>query len=217
MKTLFKLLLGVAVVVMAYLATMSIVTPDKFDKTQKKREAIIAKRLKDISNYEVAYKTVHGKFATAQELVDFLDHGRLYYINAKGDYTDAMREKGITEQEAAAKGLIQRDTVYVSAKDSLLRNTNIKDPNNLLNIQLTNSLTAHVTIDTATVQQIIGQDTINVPTFQAQVPMEQYLGDLDSKLRKEKEFDAKSRYEGKGYPGMRIGSLTEFKLSGNWE
>lgn len=215
MKTIFKVLLALAVVVMGYLCYEAIAIPVNFEKIQTQREEEIAKKLKEIASYELAYKTVNGTFAEADELVRFLESGNLYYVKAEGDYTDAMREKGISEQEAAAKGLIRRDTVLISAKDSLMKGTNYETVSDVLRVP---GFSDHkVEINTAIVEQYLGNDTIRVSVFEAMVPMELYLGDLDAQQRSERIDAAKKLNSGKGYPGMKIGSLEELKLTGNWE
>lgn len=215
MKSVLNVLIVLAVIVMGYLCYQSIAVPVRFEKTQKEREEAIAEKLKEITSYEVAYKTVHGRFAEPQELVDFLDNGNLYYVNAEGDYTDEMRDKGLTEQEAAAEGLIKRDTILVSARDSLLKNKNYQNAQEVLRVPgFEDDL---VEIRTGTVEQYIGEDTIKISVFEATVPMELYLGDLDKQRREESIQTAKELNSGNGYPGMKIGSLEELKLTGNWE
>lgn len=192
---------------------MSIVTPENFKKVQAQKEAVIEKRLKDIATYEIAYREANGKFATADELVEFLTNGKIFYVKAEGDYTDAMREQGLTEKQAAAQGLIKRDTTYMSARDSLLKNG--EDPREL--IMVPGCPGQRIEIETAMVQQEVGNDTINVSVFQAQVPMTVYLAGMDKHILENKISDAKARNNGAGYPGLRIGSLEEVKTTGNWE
>lgn len=213
MKTLIRILIGIAVVVMAYLCVMSIYTPEQFDREQNKREQVIEERLKELTQYQLAYRSVHGSFANAEQLVDFLQNGRIYYINAEGDYTDAMREKGITEEQAAHQGLIQRDTVYVSAKDSLLK----KDVNPADLVKVPNMPNEKIDIQASTIDQYIGQDTVQVAVFRMGVPMDIYLQGMDAQLIEAKKQEAMARNNGKGYPGLVIGSLEELKTTGNWE
>lgn len=215
MKTVFKVLIGVAALALVYLCARSIATPVEFDKLQNKREVAIKKRLKEIASYEVAYKTVHNKFATSEELINFLENGQLYYVNADGDYTDEMRDKGISEQEAAAKGLIKRDTVRVSVKDSLLRGKEYSSASDILKVPGFEA--NNIGINTNIIDQYIGNDTVHISVFEAFVPMDVYLSDLDGQILKEKVDAAKKLNDGKGYPGLKIGSLDELKLTGNWE
>lgn len=213
MKVVVKILIGLAVIVLAYLCVMSIFTPEQFNKEQRRREALIQKRLKEIATYELAYREAYGKFASSEELVQFLTDGKIFVIKAEGDYTDEMFEKGLTEAQAAKQGLIKRDTIYVSAKDSLLKNGE-----NPAEIILVPEFPQHqIEIQASVIPQEVGNDTINMAVFKAGVPMEVYLQGMDRQILDNKIRDAKSRNNGKGYPGLVIGSLEEFKSTGNWE
>ena len=114
-------LLLIAAVVVGYLAVMSILTPERFSKTRIAREAPIQVRLKEVAHVENAFHDVYNRYAPVDELRQFLTDGKIFYVRSEGDYTDAMREAGMNERQAAAKGLIVRDTVWVSARDSLLK------------------------------------------------------------------------------------------------
>lgn len=203
-------LVAVVILALGYVTVKSILNPVEFDKQQDAREAILQKQLKKIANYQDAYESVNGRFATAEELTDFLNNGRLYYIRAEGEVTEAMREAGLTESQAVAQGLIKRDTVWISAKDSLLKDNT--DVSRLFDVLSTGN---KIKIDTAYLQQEVGKDTINVSVFQATIPFEAYLSDLDQARLKQKKDALKAK--AKSYPGLRVGSLQEVKLTGNWE
>lgn len=213
MKKVFTVLLVIAAIAMGYLFYDSLATPENFKKEQAKRELLIQQRLKQIVEAESAFENVYGKFATAEELVAFLESGKLYYINAKGDYTDEMREQGISERDAARKGLIMRDTVWMPAKDSLLKNGMTAQDF----IKVPGFPASNVEIQVSTIDQKVGNDNVKVPVFMASVPMTVYLGDLDKTILEQKIKAAKELYDGKGYPGLAIGSLEEVKNTGNWE
>ncbi|MDO4706996.1 MAG: hypothetical protein Q4A61_01060 [Porphyromonadaceae bacterium] len=213
MDKVIKVLVLAAVVALGYLSYQSIATPVKFDKEQIKREEVLQKQLKKIANYQDAYEDIYHRFASAEELIAFLEGGKLYYVKAEGEYTEAMREQGLTEAQAAQKGLIVRDTVWVSAKDSL-----VKDGTEIA--ALYNNPFGDkkpIEVRTGTIDQIVGLDTIPQPVFEACIPFESYLADLPSARMKDKIQIAKEKAMGKGYPGLRIGSLTEMKMTGNWE
>lgn len=203
-------LVAAAVLALGFVTVKSILNPVEFDKQQTEREAILQKQLKKIATYQDAYESVNGRFATAEELTEFLNSGKLYYVRAEGEITESMREQGLTEAEAAAKGLIKRDTVWIAAKDSLIKDGT--DINTLFDVLTTGN---KIQVDTAFLQQEVGQDTVNVSVFQAVIPFEAYLGDLD-KLRLSQKKEALKNKK-KSYPGLRIGSLEEVKLTGNWE
>lgn len=210
MNKVLTALVAVAVLALGYVTVKSVLDPVQFDKHQEAREAILQKQLKKIANYQEAYNSVKGRFATEAELVEFLNNGHLYYVRAEGEITEAMREQGLTEAQAVAKGLIRRDTVWVAAKDSLIKDGT--DVATLFNVLSTGN---RIQIDTAFIQQEIGQDTVNVSVFRAVIPFESYLSDLD-KTRLEQKKDL-LKHKAKSYPGLRVGSLEEVTLVGNWE
>lgn len=210
MNKVFMGLVALVLCALGYVTVKSVLDPVQFDKQQEAREAILQKQLKKIASYQEAYEQVNGRFATAEELTQFLESGRVYYINASGEVTEAMREKGLTEAQAVAMGLIRRDTVWVAAKDSL-----IKDGTDIATLFDVLSTGNKITVDTAYIREEIGKDTVNISVFQAVVPFESYLSDLD-KGRLEQKKEA-LKLKAKSYPGLRIGSLTEVKFTGNWE
>lgn len=210
MDKVIKVLVLIVVLALSYLTVQSVLGPVRFDDTQKARELVLQKQLKKIATYQEAYEFVNGRFATKEEIIDFLRNGRVYYVTAEGDYTEAMRESGLTEADAAAKGLIRRDTTWIAAKDTLLKDGT--DVATLFKVLDTNN---EIKVDTAFVQKVIGQDTIQESVFQATVEFKHYLADLDEGRRKEKEVAAMERKN--GFPGLRIGSLQEVKKTGNWE
>lgn len=213
MKKVITVLAVVATCVLGYMCFQSVAIPENFKKTQAKREAVIQERLKQIARVQEFYSVVHGKYANAAELEEFLNTGKVYNVVSEGDYTDEMREKGISEREAASKGLIKRDTIWTDASATLLpQGMTAKQM-----LEVPGFPGQKIEVETATIPQEIGNDVINVPVFRAAVPMSIYLGDLDEKIRESKIYDAKQRYEGKGYPGLAIGSLEEVKNTGNWE
>ncbi len=292
MKVVIRILVAVAVIVLGYLCTMSILTPVKFQEEQDKRESLIQARLKQIAQYELSYKEVYGDFASSEELVQFLESGHINIVKADGDYTDEMRESGKSEIALASQGnklyyeakalliskltnqpqaeekktrrnkyrrrrrssslketivknvlkelegisgldteqkiqkgtelliaqvldqkLLIRDTIRINAKDSLLKNGEV--PSELIFVPGMED--QKIDIQAALMPQEIGNDTINVPVFQASVPMSIYLADMNDKIREDKILRAKERKNGKGFPGLVIGSLEEVKTTGNWE
>ncbi|KGN69931.1 hypothetical protein [Porphyromonas sp. COT-239 OH1446] len=210
MNKVFIALVAIVAGLLAYLTYESVATPVRFDKVQIEREKELQKKLKKIANYQDAYEDVYDRFASREELTEFLTSGKLYYVKAEGVYTDEMREKGLSEQEAAQKGLIVRDTTWVSAKDSLLKDGT--DVATLFNVLNTNN---KISVVAAYIEQVAGQDTIQVPVFEATIPFEAYLADQDQKRLELKKAERKKKAN--SYAGLRIGSLKEVKMTGNWE
>lgn len=211
MKKVILIIVAVAVLALAYVTVQSVLAPVSFDKKQLEIELVLQKQLKKIATYEDAYKSVYDKYADKDELVNFLNNGRVFYIRAEGDYTSAMRDQGLSEEDAARRGLIRRDTIWVSAKDSLL-----KDGTDLAKLFSIPGSDSTIQVVAGTIEQEVGDNKIEVPVFQASASYQSYLGRLgNDRLVKEKIEKANSKAN--AFAGVRVGSLTEVKTNGNWE
>ena len=208
MKVTLKILLAVAVVLLAYMCYRSVMGPIEFDKTREQRENLIKARLIDIRKAQIEYKNIHKVHAANfDELSKFLKDEKLPFLITEGVLTDEQLEKGMTEQEAVKKGLIRRDTVWVTAVDTLFGSGyNVDDMRNVpgANVQFS--------MDTATLTSGSGY---TVKVFQCGVLYDDYLGDLDKQL----VYNLKDKAEKMNkYQGLRVGSIEEINNNaGNWE
>ena len=208
MKVTLKILLAVAVVLLAYMCYRSVMGPIEFDKTREQRENLIKARLIDIRKAQIEYKNIHKVHAANfDELSKFLKDEKLPFLIKEGVLTDEQLEKGMTEQEAVKKGLIRRDTVWVTAVDTLFGSGyNVDDMRNIpgANVQFS--------MDTATLTSGSGY---TVKVFQCGVLYDDYLGDLDKQL----VYNLKDKAEKMNkYQGLRVGSIEEINNNaGNWE
>jgi hypothetical protein len=76
--------------------------------------------LKDIRKAEGAYKDVNGKYTGSFDtLISFIKTDSMPLIKSIGSLTDEQVEAGMTEKEAVNKGLITRDTIMISALDTV--------------------------------------------------------------------------------------------------
>ena len=208
MKVTLKILLAVAVVLLAYMCYRSIMGPIEFDKTREQRKNLIKARLIDIRKAQIEYKNIHKVHAANfDELSKFLKDEKLPFLIKEGVLTDEQLEKGMTEKEAVKKGLIRRDTVWVTAVDTLFgKGYNVDDLRNVpgANVQFT--------MDTATLTSGSGY---TVKVFQCGVLYDDYLGDLN----KQEVYNLKDKASKMGkYAGLRVGSVEEINNNaGNWE
>ena len=208
MKVTLKILLAVAVVLLAYMCYRSIMGPIEFKDERDRRENLIKARLIDIRKAQIEYKNIHKVHAANfDELSKFLKDEKLPFLIKEGVLTDEQLEKGMTEKEAVKKGLIRRDTVWVTAVDTLFgKGYNVDDLRNVpgANVQFT--------MDTATLTSGSGY---TVKVFQCGVQYDDYLGDLDKQL----VYNLKDKAEKMNkYPGLRVGSVEEINNNaGNWE
>ena len=199
MKVTLKILLAVAVVLLAYMCYRSIMGPIEFKDEKDRRENLIKARLIDIRKAQIEYKNIHKVHAANfDELSKFLKDEKLPFLIKEGVLTDEQLEKGMTEKEAVKKGLIRRDTIWVTAVDTLFgKGYNVDDLRNVpgANVQFT--------MDTATLTSGSGY---TVKVFQCGVQYDDYLGDLDKQL----VYNLKDKAEKMNkYPGLRVGSVEE--------
>ena len=208
MKVTLKILLAVAVVLLAYMCYRSIRGPIEFKDERDRRENLIKARLIDIRKAQIEYKNIHKVHAANfDELSKFLKDEKLPFLIKEGVLTDEQLEKGMTEKEAVKKGLIRRDTVWVTAVDTLFgKGYNVDDLRNVpgANVQFT--------MDTATLTSGSGY---TVKVFQCGVLYDDYLGDLN----KQEVYNLKDKASKMGkYAGLRVGSVEEINNNaGNWE
>ena len=169
MKVTLKILLAVAVVLLAYMCYRSIMGPIEFKDEKDRRENLIKARLIDIRKAQIEYKNIHKVHAANfDELSKFLKDEKLPFLIKEGVLTDEQLEKGMTEKEAVKKGLIRRDTIWVTAVDTLFgKGYNVDDLRNVpgANVQFT--------MDTATLTSGSGY---TVKVFQCGVQYDDYLG-----------------------------------------
>ena len=101
MKTTFRILLGIAIIFLAYICVDSVVTPIQFEETRVAREEAVVKNLIHIRTAEVEFKTTHGRFmADPDSLILFLKNTPKKEVLKEGSLTDAQLEKGLTEHKA---------------------------------------------------------------------------------------------------------------------
>ena len=209
MKIVLKILLVAAIATLLYMCVQSILTPISFDKLKEQREKAISERLIAIRTAQIGYRTMHGVYAgNFEELQKFLNEERIPFLIKEGELSDEQLKAGMTEKEAVIKGIIKRDTNWVLAKDTLLGLS--------YNVALISKgpgfENESFLLDTATLSSSSGY---TVPVFEACVPFDVYLGDLDRQLLVNLKDKATklSRYN-----GLRVGSVTEINNNaGNWE
>lgn len=209
MKVTFKILLVLAVVLLAYMCYRSIRMPIEFNKERETREKAIEARLIDIRKAQIEYKNVHRVHAANfNELVKFLKEEKLPFLKKEGVLTDEQLEKGMTEKEAVKQGLIKRDTFWILAKDTLFGVNYNAD-----SIRFVPGFVAEFQMDTASITNAASGYTVKV--FEAKVDYDVYLGDMNQQeVINLKDIAQKLNR----YAGLRVGSLEEINnYAGNWE
>jgi len=213
MKTVFQILLAGVIVVLAYFCYQSINKPLEFIDLKETRYEKIVTNLKDIRKAQNAYKDVNRKYTSSFDtLISFIKVDSIPLIKSIGSLTDEQIEAGMTEKEAVLKGFITRDTLMISALDTLFGQqydieaikfvpfTNGKHEFKMLaNILLTGS-------------------KVKVPVFEARVSNKVIFEDIFEEFEVEIKEENGNRIRINKYPGLKVGSIEEPNNgAGNWE
>ncbi|MGB0368832.1 MAG: hypothetical protein ACPGD8_05475, partial [Flavobacteriales bacterium] len=180
------------VVVTGYFAYRSIQAPIEFNQEKKKRFAKVEENLKTIRDWQLAYKSVYRSYSNNFDtLITFVDTDSFPVIKAFGTVPDTL-----TEQQAVDMGLVTRDTIRVSVRDSLFKSGG--DINDVRIIPYSKS--QEFKLDAGFIEK--GQ--VQVPVFEAFAQNSYVFEGI------EPEYYDPSK-------GLKVGSMTEPSTSGNWE
>ncbi len=195
MKTAIQIVLALVIVVLGYFIYDSIMEPVRFRQEVQQREAAIIQNLKDIREVQRSHRSRYQRFtADIDSLVMFYNLDSLAVVRAIGSVPDTL-----TETEAVRLGIVQRDTIWVAAKDSLLRHATYPI-DSLPYVPYGYGQRFEMQAD------FIERGLVKLPVFEASVSPHIYMGDLD-----------RWRVYYTREEGLRVGSMQEAVLDGNWE
>ena len=195
MKTAIQIGLAIVIIVLVYLIYESIMEPVRFNQEVARREAQIIQRLRDIRAVQVAHRSRYQRFnPDLDSLVYFVRHDSLPIIMAIGTVPDTL-----TEAEAVQLGIVQRDTMWLAARDSLQRRMTY--PLDSLPY-VPNSGGRRFSLDAG----MIERGLVTLPVFEASTIPEHYLADIEN-----------WRVYYTRMAGLRVGSMLEASIDGNWE
>ncbi len=212
MKTAIQVVLLVAIIVLGYLLWESINKPIRFNKEKDRREAATIQRLKDIRSAQIAYRAEFKQFTgDFDTLITFLKTDSFRVVQAIGSVPDSMIEelgRVKAERQALRDGLISRDTIKLSVKDSLFSAGYYID-----SLRYVPFAPGYEFELGAGILQTGSK--VKVRVFEAKVPYDILLAGLNRQLiinyKETRELIT-------GYPGLRVGSLVETtNNAGNWE
>ncbi|MCL2313420.1 MAG: hypothetical protein FWC41_13270 [Firmicutes bacterium] len=222
-KTLFNILLVIVALGLAFLATRSILRPEKYKASYNQRAEEIRTRLVTIRAVQAVYRNEFKKYAgDIDTLVDFANNGVVHIIKTSGEIPDDM-----SEEEAFKKGLIKKVVETIPAKNKILESDPNVKPENLKNFEyIPHAGGKKFEIQLGT----IASKTYEIPVYRIDVPIDDILANLDrtitpketgsvktiinkmfySGLAQEKQYKTK-------YRPMWLGSLNDAGTSGSWE
>lgn len=209
MKTILQIVLLIVILGLSYAIYESIMQPIRFQEKQKIRSTAVIDRLKSIRDVQVAYRNINDRYTGSFDtLIDFLKTANIPVVKMEGSLTDSLIEAGVTEAKALAMGLIKRDTIYVPAKDSLVKKG--FNPDSLQYVPYTDKAKFEMGAGILTTGS-----GVKVQVFEAKVPYSVFLNGLDH--QEIINLNDRARKLDR-YPGIKVGSLEEANNNaGNWE
>jgi hypothetical protein len=199
MKRALQILLVVIIAALAYFVVESISHPIRFDNEKNKRYNATIERLKAIRTAQVAYRSQYGKFTGSFDtLIFFMKFDSFKLEKQIGSMDDSV---------AVAKGLVFRETIKISVRDSLLKGFPIDSICFVPFAGKTQFELAAGEIETGS--------KVKVKVFEAKVHNDIILNGLDKQLIINLN-DLRKKLD--RYPGLQVGSITEANNNaGNWE
>ncbi|WP_430809327.1 MULTISPECIES: hypothetical protein [unclassified Carboxylicivirga] len=210
MKTVIQIVLTIAIIALGYLCVESINKPIRFQEQHALRQAANVEKLMLTRDAQVAYKSVFGKYTGSYDtLINFILSDSLPLVKKEGSLTDSMREAGMTEVKALALGIISRDTIRVSVKDSLFPDNYPVD-----SLKFVPFVNGDKTYEMGAGIVVTGSG-VKVQVFEAKVHNNIYLAGLE----KQEIINLNDKTEKlERYPGLKVGSLEAANNNaGNWE
>lgn len=175
-----------------YFAYRSIQAPIEFNQLKKKRYAKVEENLKIIRDWQLSYKSVYRNYApNFDSLFNFVNTDSFPVIKALGTVPDTL-----TEQQAVDLGLVTRDTILVSVKDSLFKQNG--DINEVKLIPYSKNQAFKME------SGLIEKGQVSVPVFEVFAQNSYIFDGIEPEY-----YDPKD--------GLKVGSMTEPSTSGNWE
>lgn len=211
MRTVIQVVLALAIVFLSYMVYESIMNPIRFIKQKDIREKRTIARMIDIRESEKAYKDVNLKYtANFDSLIHFLKNDSFAVVKAIGMIPESLLDSvGLKKAKEIAlkKGIIRREVTKVSVLDSLFGKSYPVD-----------SLRFVPFADTATFKMVADQyitpSKLTVQVLEVSVTYDVLLNGLEPQLIVNY---ADERNKITNFPGLKLGSLTEGTLTGNWE
>lgn len=198
--TIINIALALIALLLVYLVYRSISEPVVFENVRKERELKVVQSLKDIRNTQTLFKQTYNRYTgDFDSLIEYIKTGQLPVVNIVADPNDTTFTKTIN------------DTVgYIAVADSLFKNREDFKVENLRYVPYSENEKVEFELQAG----FITRGGLKVAVFEAKTPYYVYLYDLDQQrvnnLRAEQEDLEK-------YPGLKVGSMDEPSLNGNWE
>ncbi|MDD4848734.1 MAG: hypothetical protein PHR53_08235 [Bacteroidales bacterium] len=200
-KNVLIVVMTIVILVLAFKIYDSIMEPVRFNAEKDRRYSVVIQNLKDIREIQRYYKSSNGVYAdNFNKLIEFAQVGEIPIVRMVPDPTDTTNTRSI------------KDTLgYVKVSDSLFSQRENFKLASIRYIPYTDNVEFEMKADT------IEKSGVMVPVFEAKASNKQILSKgMEQYHQLLINLDASIEHLEK-YPGLKVGSLQEVSLDGNWE
>ena len=195
-------------IILAFYVYNSINSEIDFNRQAKERIAENVQKLKDLRTLQIAYKKENNAYAdNFNSLLNFLENDSTTIIKSEGETPDSLiNGEQMTDAQALELGLISRDTLFVSAKESVfdqnyIKNRDQKYPLDISSLDNIPNTSISYNIDA----NVIEKGKVTVQVFEISATYGDVFNGLDAKNKK---YDLNNL--------LKVGSMSEASLNGNW-
>ena len=196
MKVVMRVLLALAIVLLAYISWQSIKGTEDFNAEVARRDKAVIQRLIDIRTAQVALRGQTGSYtASFDTLTQFVKDGKIATLVKEGDLTETQLEDGMTEEKAKqiirtgneaaikAAGLwddaknapqLVRDSIFSPTVQVLYPNRSRFSVDSLRYVPFGKGAEFEMGVDS-----LITASGYPIQVFEAKTHYRTYLGDLD--------------------------------------
>ncbi len=196
-SSIVKVVLALVIIILGYLIFSSINKPVKFENKLQTRGDVIVGKLKDIRTAQILFRNQYGHYtASFDSLKVFVKNGKIPEVKMIPDPNDTTFTRTIS------------DTIgYINIFDSIFAKKNYP-------LEKLNEIPFSKGDLFSILAGKINKGGVDVAVFEVSARIETYTKDLDKQLviNRVKELDDKSKF-----PGLKVGSMTEASIDGNWE
>ncbi|HAL65510.1 MAG: hypothetical protein XD81_1860 [Bacteroidetes bacterium 38_7] len=198
MKNVLRISLGVVIIVLAYFIYDSIMTPLRFERDKNYRYGVIIEKLKDIREIEKMYKNANKKYCGSFDtLFAFARTAKIPVVRMIPDPTDTTFTRSITDTIGYA---LVYDSLFGKRENFRIEDLAVNPFNPEVKIKLEAGF--------------IDKGGLKVPVFMASALNVDILKGLDEQLIRNLNASLAALNK---FPGLKVGSMTEVSIDGNWE
>ncbi len=198
-----RLILWPVIIILAWFVYRSPISLKEFQEESNYRKSAVVQSLKDIRTAQVAYKDKYRVYAdNFNSLLNFVNNDSIALIKAIGETPDSL-----SEEQALEAGIISRDTVFISAGESIFGAEYLNTRDERFDFDL-NSLPEvpfsegeQFSIEAGNIEK----GKVIVQVFEVSTTYATFLKGIDAN---NKGIDLENI--------IRVGSMSEASINGNW-